>query len=70
MTINIRHLEKAGMIAREKRKDRAGDWTSNIYHLDGLVNKVKKLAPEFTNEREQRKLLRQTVETPKGKRRA
>jgi DNA-binding transcriptional regulator YhcF (GntR family) len=44
---NIRELEKAGLVTREKRRTAAGDWNSNLYHLKGLVERVQKLEPEF-----------------------
>lgn len=65
---NIRALEKAGLVKRELRKTSAGDWNSNIYHLDGLVDRLQKLEPEFAKEKEDRKAARRRVETPAGKR--
>lgn len=64
--INIRELEKAGLIRREQRKTAAGDWNSNIYHLDGLIERVRKLEPEFAAEKEARARARRSVETPAG----
>jgi hypothetical protein len=52
---NVRELEKAQLIQREMRKTAAGDWNSNIYHLDGLVAKVQALEPEFAAEKKKRK---------------
>lgn len=65
---NIRALEKAGLVRRQLRRALAGDWNSNVYHLDGLVERLQKLEPEFAIEREQRKAARRRVETPAGKR--
>ena len=65
---NIRELEKAGLIYREKRRSAAGDWSSNIYHLDGLIQKVQELEPDFTAAREKRKAAKAYAETPAGKR--
>jgi hypothetical protein len=65
---NIRALEKAGLVRRELRKTSAGDWNSNIYHLDGLVAKLMGLEPEFAKAREERKATKRRVETPAGKR--
>lgn len=65
---NIRQLEGAGLIQREKRRTAAGDWNSNIYHLDGLIKKIQALEPEFTIARKKRKDIRRQVETPKGRR--
>ncbi|SDQ29079.1 helix-turn-helix domain-containing protein [Pseudovibrio sp. Tun.PSC04-5.I4] len=67
---NIRALEVAGLIRREQQKTAAGDWGSNIYHLDGLVEKVKSFEPEFTKERDERKAKKEELETPKGKRKS
>lgn len=66
--LNIRQLEKAALVRREQRKTTAGDWGSNVYHLDGLVERVKKLEPEFTEERSKRAEERKRLETPKGRR--
>lgn len=63
---NVRALEKAGYIQREQRKTAAGDWNSNIYHLDGLVAKVRALEPEFKKEKEDRRAAKAALQTPKG----
>jgi hypothetical protein len=63
---NIRALERAGLIRREMRKTAAGDWNSNIYHLDGLVAKVQALEPEFAAEKKKRKEAKAALETPAG----
>ncbi|MDB5396674.1 MAG: hypothetical protein JWM91_4180 [Rhodospirillales bacterium] len=68
--INIRALEMAGLISREMRKTAAGDWNSNIYHLDQLIERVRKLEPEFQREKEERERLRRNLETPIYRRRA
>ncbi len=65
---NIRALEKAGLIARELRRTAAGDWNSNIYHLDGLVQKVQALEPAFAEARRKRKEAKAAAETPVGRR--
>lgn len=65
---NMRALEKAGLVRRELRKTGAGDWNSNIYHLDGLVARLQKLEPEFAQEKKDREAMRRRVETPAGKR--
>lgn len=67
---NIRALEQAGLVQRELRKTSAGDWNSNIYHLDGLVAKLQALEPEFAKARDERKAAKRTVEVPAGKRTA
>jgi hypothetical protein len=65
---NIRELEEAGLILREQRKTAAGDWNSNIYHLDGLIAKVQALEPEFAAEKKKKREARAALETPKGMR--
>ena len=65
---NIRQLEKAGLIRRQLRKTASGDWNSNIYHLDGLVERVRKLEPDFTEAREKRREAKRRAETPVGRR--
>ncbi len=64
---NVRALEKAGFIRREMRRTAAGDWNSNIYHLDGLVERVQKMEPDFAQAREKRREARRRVETPAGR---
>jgi Helix-turn-helix domain len=65
---NMRSLETAGLIRREQRKTSAGDWGANTYHLDGLVARIQKLAPEFAEEKKKKEVERRKVETPKGRR--
>ena len=65
---NMRALEQAGLVQREMRKTAAGDWASNVYHLDGLVARVRKLEPEFTEARKERAAARARVSTPVGRR--
>lgn len=64
---NIADLEKAGLIERVQRITAAGDYGSNTYKLDGLITKLKSLAPDFDNEREERRRVRQKVETKNAK---
>jgi DnaD N-terminal domain len=66
--INMRALEKAGLIQREIRKKAAGDYDSNIYHLDGLIARVQALEPEFRQAREERQRAKRRVEMPRGRR--
>ncbi len=66
--LNMRALEKAALVRREQRKSPAGDWSSNVYHLDGLIERVRKLEPEFSEERRKRAEERRKVETPRGQR--
>ena len=67
---NIRQLEQAGLIRREQRKTASGDWNSNIYHMDGLVERIAQLEPDFTKAREARREAKRRAETPKGRRNA
>lgn len=67
--VNMRALEQAGLLRREIRKTQSGDYNSNIYHLDGLVERVRALEPEFQAVREAReKAIRdaKAAETPAG----
>lgn len=68
---NIRALEVAGLVTREMRRTAAGDWNSNVYHLDGLVARIKALVPEFEEAREERKKAKaaqKRAQTPRGQR--
>ena len=56
---NIRALEKAGLIRREYRRTAIGDWDSNIYHLDGLVERVRALEPDFAKVKDAKAKLRE-----------
>lgn len=67
---NVRAMEQQGLIQRELRKTAAGDWNSNIYHLDGLIAKVQALEPEFAAERQKRRDAKAALVTPKGLRKA
>lgn len=42
----IKGLEDGGFLTRKPRM-RPGGQTSNKYHLDGLIKKLKKIAPDF-----------------------
>jgi DnaD-like protein/integrase family protein with SAM-like domain len=66
--INMRALEQAGLIQREIRKKAAGDYDSNIYHLDGLIARVQDLEPEFRAAKEERQRAKRRVEMPRGRR--
>lgn len=65
---NMKALEMAGLIQRVQHKTSAGDWGANTYHLDGLIQKIKDLEPDFDMEKKKRLAERKRVETPKGKR--
>lgn len=49
----LTELETANFIDREERFAGHRGQQSNIYHLDGLVRKLKKLEPEFSEVKEQ-----------------
>lgn len=61
---NMKLLEDKGYLSRERRKTAAGDWNSNLYHLDGLIQAVQALEPEFTAEKKRRKAGQEAVRTP------
>lgn len=65
LRINIKKLEDRGLIRREQQLTSFGDWSSNTYHLDGLIAKLKRLQPKFDKEREERRALKSVVEAPK-----
>lgn len=65
---HVKALEQAGFIRREQQVTGAGDFGSNIYHLDGLIEKLKKLVPDFDKEREEREESRQNSEKPNARR--
>jgi DNA-binding transcriptional ArsR family regulator len=65
--INIKALEDAGYIEREQQITAHGDYGSNIYHLRGLVAKLKTLVPDFDEEREERRKARTKTETPNAR---
>lgn len=61
---NVKDLENRNLIFREVRKTAAGDWGSNIYHLDGLIKAVQQLEPEFTAEKKRRKEAQSKLRSP------
>jgi len=65
---NIRDLEGAGLVRREIRRKSVGDFNSNIYHLDGLVEKIQAIEPDFAHAKAAKKAAKNWAETPKGKR--
>lgn len=68
--INIKALEEAGLIEREQQITAHGDYGSNIYRLNGLVEKLKLLVPDFDEEREERRAAREITEKPNARARA
>lgn len=65
---NIEALENAGLVQRIARWTKAGDPNTNVYHLDGLVKKLRELEPEFRKAKDERLALRGVAETPMGRR--
>lgn len=66
---HLKELETAGFLEMERRHHPGvGGNNPNVYHLDGLVQKLKKLAPEFNEQRESARKNRRWVEKPKKKR--
>jgi len=65
---HLKALEEAGFIKREQQVTNAGDFGSNIYHMDGLVEKLQKLVPNFDEERKEREKSRRNSERPNARR--
>lgn len=70
LRINIKALEDAGLVTREQWKTAAGDYGSNRYHFTGLINKLKKLEPDFEEERIEKEQSRKLTETPRARAKA
>jgi Helix-turn-helix domain len=49
--MNMKALEDAGLIRRELRKTTLGDWDTNVYHFDGLLERLRGIEPDFAKER-------------------
>jgi hypothetical protein len=47
---NMAALEKGGFVRREFRKTALSDYDTNRYHLNGLVDRIRKLEPDFAKE--------------------
>ncbi|WP_371158374.1 helix-turn-helix domain-containing protein [Jannaschia sp. 2305UL9-9] len=60
--INMAKLEERGLIRREQQVTAAGDYGSNIYHMDGLIDALKALEPDFAEERAERAARRAETE--------
>jgi DNA-binding transcriptional regulator YhcF (GntR family) len=65
--INIAKLEERGLVRREQRKTLSGDWNSNVYHLDGLVDALKGMVPDFEEEKSVRAAKRAEIERHSAK---
>ena len=57
----IAELETAGLVKRIERRASHGGKLTNIYDLSGLVNRLKKLEPEFRDVEEKVKSARRAV---------
>jgi predicted transcriptional regulator len=57
----IAEMEKAGLVQRIERRAAHQGKLSNTYDLTGLVERLKKLEPEFSEVREETKNLRRQV---------
>lgn len=64
---NIAALEQAGYVERKARYGQSGGRKTNIYDLSGLVRKLKELAPEFKEAKEEEFESRRRVERRGGK---
>lgn len=62
----LAELESAGFIQRHSRFASNYGQRSNEYNLTGLVDKLKKLAPEFTPKKEQQKPIVEPVAKPQN----
>ncbi len=67
LRINIKALEEAGFVTRVQRITAAGDYGSNTYRLDGLVQKLRDLVPDFDQERREREAARDLTEKPNAR---
>ena len=63
-------LEDEGLITRCARYYESGGQKSNAYDMTGLVNRLKKLEPDFRKAREAKKARRARAERPARRRRA
>jgi len=58
----IAELEQSGLVERVERYAPHGGRTTNLYDLTGLVERLKKLEPEFRKVEEWVKIKRKAVE--------
>ncbi len=64
----MERLETAGLIKRVERRAAHGGKQTNIYDLSGLVERLKKLEPEFSAVEEEAKASREAVTKPRHSR--
>lgn len=67
---HLADLEQAGLVDRIGRTRSGRGKTSNAYDLRGLVEKLKKLEPEFSKARNEARALRSNVQKPKHRQQA
>lgn len=65
---HIADLEQAGLVARIERRAAHRGKLTNSYDLSGLVERLKKLEPEFRAVREEAKAARKSVARPRNPR--
>lgn len=63
----IAELEKAGFVERIERRASHGGKLTNEYDLSGLVEKLKRLEPEFREVEQEVRERRQAVSRPRGR---
>ena len=61
----MERLETAGLVKRVERRAAHGGKQTNIYDLSGLVERLKKLEPEFRAVEEKAKASREAVTRPR-----
>jgi len=61
----LTQLEKQGFIKRSARYNGKKAQTSNAYSMQGLINKLKNVAPEFEKAAEQTRLKKKKLESAK-----
>lgn len=62
---HLADLEQNGLVKRVGRVRPGRGRTSNLYDLSGLVERLRKLEPEFAKAREEARKLRSNVQLPK-----
>ena len=65
---HVAELECAGLVERRQRTASHGGKTTNTYDLDGLVERLRELEPEFREVEEKAKADRRAVTQPKRRR--
>jgi DNA-binding MarR family transcriptional regulator len=60
----ITDLEKEGLLRRQERYGEHGGRQTNIYDLQGLVDKLAEIEPEFREAREQAQKIRKAAASP------